>query len=71
MLVLSRKVNERIVIGFNVQVTVLAVRGNRVKLGIVAPNDVPIHRRELYNRIVQAAVAPCYGETQQASREQP
>jgi carbon storage regulator len=51
MLVLSRKVNERIVIGSNVQVTVLAVCGNRVKLGIVGPKDVPIHRQELYDRI--------------------
>ena len=51
MLVLSRKVGEQIVIGQGVTVTVLEVNGPRVRLGIVAPADVPVHRIEVCQRI--------------------
>jgi carbon storage regulator len=51
MLVLSRKRNETLVIGNGITVTVLAVDGDRVKLGIVAPSEVPVHREEVYERI--------------------
>ena len=51
MLVLSRKRGEAIVIGNGITVTVLAVDGDRVKLGVVAPAEVPIHREEVYQRI--------------------
>ena len=51
MLVLSRKRGESIVIGEGITVTVLAVDGDRVKLGVVAPVEVPIHREEVYERI--------------------
>jgi len=51
MLVVSRKPGERILIGEGVQVTVLAVRGDQVSLGISAPRDVAIHREELLARI--------------------
>jgi carbon storage regulator len=51
MLVLSRKRGEGIVIGRDVEVTVLEVRGNRVKLGLRGPDGVLIHREELYARI--------------------
>jgi carbon storage regulator len=47
MLVLSRKNGEAIVIGDGITVTVLAVEGGRVKLGVVAPREVPIHREEI------------------------
>jgi carbon storage regulator len=47
MLVLSRKHGEAIVIGDGITVTVLAVEGGRVKLGVVAPREVPIHREEI------------------------
>ena len=47
MLVLTRKINERILIGDNIRVTVVAVRGNQVRVGIEAPNDVRIFREEL------------------------
>ncbi len=51
MLVLSRKRGEGIVIGDGVTVTVLEVNGNQVKLGFVAPAEVPIHREEVRQRI--------------------
>jgi carbon storage regulator len=51
MLVLSRKENERIVIGDNIEVTVIAIRGDRVKLGFRGPDNVPIHREEVFRRI--------------------
>lgn len=47
MLVLSRKVNEEIVIGNNIKVTVVRVDGNRIRLGITAPDDVTIRRAEI------------------------
>jgi carbon storage regulator len=51
MLVLSRKRDERIVIGENIIITVVEVRGDKVRLGIEAPNDVPVHRQEVYDAI--------------------
>lgn len=51
MLVLSRKKNERIVIGDNIVITVVEVRGDRVRLGIEAPQEVPIHRSEVHAEI--------------------
>jgi carbon storage regulator len=50
MLVLTRKTGERIVIGGDIQVTVLRVQGNRVKLGVMGPSAVPIQRGELHAR---------------------
>jgi len=51
MLVLSRKSGEAIAIGNGITVTVLAVNGDRVKLGVVAPAEVPVHREEIYQKI--------------------
>ena len=51
MLVLSRKVNEVVCIGPMIEVRVLAVRGEQVKLGFVGPSNVAIHREEVYQRI--------------------
>jgi carbon storage regulator len=48
MLVLSRKKNESIVINNDITVTVMEVRGDKVRLGIAAPKEVPIHRQEVY-----------------------
>jgi carbon storage regulator len=55
MLVLSRKVGERIVIGENIVVTVVDVRGDRIRLGISAPEGVPIHREEVFVRLQEQA----------------
>jgi carbon storage regulator len=54
MLVLSRKNNESIVINDQIVVTVIEVRGDKVRLGIEAPREVPVHRREVYNKIREA-----------------
>jgi carbon storage regulator len=62
MLVLSRKLGEQIVIGDNVTVTVLEVRGGRVKLGVTGPAEVPIHREELQRRIGVYPPALCCAE---------
>jgi len=51
MLVLSRKRGETIVIGNGITVTVLAVDGDRVKLGVAAPAEVPVHREEVFQKI--------------------
>jgi carbon storage regulator len=59
MLVLSRKLGEQIVIGDNVTVTVLEVRGSRVKLGLAGPADIPIHREELHHRLEHCPPAFC------------
>ena len=51
MLILTRRVGETVVIGDEVQVTVLGVKGNQVRLGVNAPCDVSVHRQEIYDRI--------------------
>lgn len=51
MLVLTRKVSEQIIIGDNITITVVSVHGDRVRLGIDAPKEVPVHRREVYEAI--------------------
>ncbi|MFM8271824.1 MAG: carbon storage regulator CsrA [Gemmata sp.] len=51
MLVLSRKKNESIVINNDIVITVVEVRGDKVRLGIEAPKDVPVHRQEVYEAI--------------------
>ena len=51
MLVLSRKRGERIVIGPNIELSVVDIRGNKVRLAFDAPRDVSIHRQEIYRRI--------------------
>lgn len=53
MLVLSRKKNERIVISDDIELTVVEIRGDKVRLGINAPPSISIHRREVYDAIVR------------------
>ncbi len=54
MLILTRKVGENLLIGDNISITVLSVRGNQVKIGVDAPKDVSVHREEIYHRIKEA-----------------
>lgn len=51
MLVLSRKRNESIIINDNIKLTIVDVKGDRVRVGIEAPKDVPVHRQEVYDAI--------------------
>ena len=51
MLVLSRKKDEKIIIGENITLMVIEIRGDKVRLGIDAPKDVSVHREEVYNAI--------------------
>ena len=57
MLVLTRKVDESIIIGDNIEVKLLAVDGSSIKLGIQAPRTVPVHRKEVYEEIVRENMA--------------
>ena len=56
MLALSRKKNEAIVINNDIEITVLEVKGDQVKIGITAPKEVPIYRKEVYLQIQEATV---------------
>lgn len=55
MLVLSRKLGEEVVIAGNIRVKVVGIQGNRVKLGVVAPQDVTVHREEIHRARMEFA----------------
>lgn len=57
MLVLTRKLHQSIVIGDGIEVVVLEVRGEQVRLGIKAPKDVAVHRKEVFDQIQEANLA--------------
>lgn len=54
MLALSRKKNEALVINNNVEITILEIKGDQVKVGITAPKEVPVYRKEVYMQIQQS-----------------
>lgn len=51
MLILTRRIDETITIGEDVRITVLGVKGNQVRIGVAAPNEIPVHREEVFLRI--------------------
>ncbi len=57
MLVLARKTNESIMIGDDIEIVVIDIKGDQVKLGIKAPKKITVHRKEIYNEIQQENVA--------------
>ena len=65
MLILTRRVGESIVIGDDISISVLGVKGSQVRLGIDAPKDVSVHREEIYQRI-QEEKAQQNGNSEQA-----
>jgi carbon storage regulator len=56
MLILTRRIGETLMVGDEVTVTVLGVKGNQVRIGVNAPKDVAVHREEIYERIKQEQV---------------
>ncbi len=70
MLVLSRQKDESIMIGDEVEITIVDVRGDKVRLGITAPKSIPVHRREIYDAI-QREKAQKDGELHASDSEQP
>ena len=54
MLALSRKKNEALIINNNIEITVLEIKGEQIKLGISAPKEVPVYRKEVYEQIQEA-----------------
>ena len=64
MLVLSRKIGEEIVVGKGVRIRTLQIRGNRVRLGIIAPDNVPVHRHEVHRQIIAGIKTPIHRRKQ-------
>ena len=58
MLILTRRVGETLMIGNDISVTVLGVKGNQVRIGVNAPRDVAVHREEIYSRIQEGEGKP-------------
>jgi carbon storage regulator len=67
MLVLSRQRDESIMIGDDVEITIVDVRGDKVRLGITAPKHIPVHRREIYDAIQREKAQKAAGEPQDVS----
>ena len=70
MLVLSRKRDESIMIGDEVEITIVDVRGDKVRLGITAPKSIPVHRREVYDAIQREKKAAAAKEPQNHAEQE-
>ena len=62
MLILTRRIGEKLIVGGNVTVTVLGVRGNQIRMGIDAPPEVKIHREEIYQKIQAERKTPALND---------
>ena len=69
MLTLSRKKNESLVINNNIEVTILDIKGDQIKIGITAPREVPVYRKEIYLEIQEANQSSVTEESVQALKE--
>lgn len=69
MLALSRKKNEALVVNNDIEITILDIRGDQVKIGISAPKDVPIYRKEIYLQIQEANREAMSAENLEALKE--
>lgn len=70
MLVLSRKKNESVVINDDIIIVVVEIRGDKVRLGIEAPKEVPVHRREVYEAIRRAEAAAAQKQAEQKAAQE-
>lgn len=52
MLILTRRVSEEVMIGDDIKIKILGVKGNQVRIGVAAPEDVSVHREEIYQRVL-------------------
>jgi carbon storage regulator len=71
MLILTRRVGESVVIGDDVSVTILGVKGNQVRIGVTAPMDVSVHRQEIYERIKKEQEAEPSANPEEPPDEEP
>lgn len=71
MLILTRRVGETLMVGDDVTVTVLGVKGNQVRIGVNAPKEVSVHREEIYQRIQREKMANLEAQLQQQTGKQP
>ncbi len=69
MLILTRRIGEVLVIGDDVKITVLGVRGHQVRIGVDAPKNIAVHRKEIYDQVQQQEVQKPEDDTEKSANE--